>query len=98
MGFSDTVEHALPTDTQNKSRRSTDAEIQFEAGSSMLRCRGSFPGKELGGAAPSLPRACTASVMNGSLLNKQRKLVSFSPFFVKVKILFRFLLVSNSRY
>ena len=55
-----------------------------------------FSGKKLGGA--SIAAWGELCFCNGHCKTNIQYYILFLPFFIKVKILFRFLLVSNNRY
>ena len=83
-------------DAQNKLRQSTDAHRHstklWWLGAETLSV---VPGKEIGRAP--LTALGALGLYNGSLKNTDRYFC-FSPFFIKVKILFGFLSVGKNRY
>lgn len=100
-GFSDTLAHILLTDARNKPRQSPDAhrhraklwQLEAEVLSAVPR-EGAWRGSS-GRATRSAPRLLGCSADAQPRLNAYLHVL---PFSVKVKILLRFLLVSENRY
>lgn len=97
LGFSDTLGDTLLTDAQNKWDKTQILRVTIQSSEGLLlRCRAWFPGKELHGA--SLAVQSEPCLYKGLLQKTTAECYfHFSPFFIRVKILFWLLLVSKPK-
>lgn len=97
LGFSDTLGDTLLTDAQNKWDKTQILKVTIQSSEGLLlRCRVWFPGKELHGA--SLAVQSEPCLYKGLLQKTTAECYfHFSPFFIRVKILFGLILVSKPK-